>query len=58
MGLSQSGGKRPDGDTRIQWARGKPLAWDITIADRYANSYIGDTITRAGAAADRHQATW
>ena len=34
-------------------AQGRPLIWDITIAETYANSYIGVTATRAIAAADR-----
>ena len=53
VGLSRSDGKRPDGATQILWTRGKPLAWDITIPDTFANSYIGDTSTSATAAADR-----
>ena len=53
VGLSRSDGKRPDDATQIPWTRGKPLAWDITIPDTFANSYIGDTSTRATAAADR-----
>ena len=53
VGLSRSDGKRPDGATQIPWTRGKPLAWDITIPDTFTNSYIGDTSTRATAAADR-----
>ena len=44
-------GERPDGATLIPWTRGKPLAWDITIANTYANSYVNDTATRE--AADR-----
>ena len=40
VGLSRSDGKRPDGATQIPWTRGKPLAWDITIPDTFANSYI------------------
>ena len=51
--LSRSDGKRPDGATQISWTRGKPLAWDITIPNTLANSYIVDTSTRATAAADR-----
>ena len=31
----------------------KPLAWDITIADMYANSHICDVATSATAAAVR-----
>ena len=44
-------GKRPDGATPIP--RDKPLAWDITIPDAYALSYIDDRAARATAAADR-----
>ena len=36
VGLSWSDGKRPDGATLIPWTRGKPLAWDIIVADTYA----------------------
>ena len=46
-------GKSPDGATLIPWTRGKLLAWDITIPDTYARSYIDDTAARATAAADR-----
>ena len=53
VGLSRSDGKRPDGATQIPWTRGKPLAWDITVPDTFANSYIGDTSTRATEAADK-----
>ena len=51
--MPRSDGKRPGSATQIPWTRGKPLAWDITIPDTFANSYIGDTSTRATAAADR-----
>ena len=37
----------------IPWTRGKPAAWDITIPDTYANSYIADTATTALAAASQ-----
>ena len=37
----------------IPWTRGKPLTWDVTIPDTFANSYIGETSTIATAAADR-----
>ena len=37
----------------IPWTRWKPLAWDVTIPDTFVNSYIGETSTRATAAADR-----
>ena len=52
VGLMQDG-KRPDGAILIPWARGKPLAWDVTVPDTYADSHIHDTAIQAGAAADR-----
>ena len=42
-------GERPDGATLIPWTRGKPLAWDIIIANTYANSYVDDMATREAA---------
>ena len=56
VGLSRADGKRPDGATLIPWARGKALAWDVTVADTFALSLIGDTSIPAGAAAN-HQYT-
>ena len=53
VGLSRSDGKRPDGATLIPWTRGKLVAWDVTVPDIYANSYIADTATTASAAANR-----
>jgi len=46
-------GKRPDGSALIPWSRGKPMAWDVTIKDSYAESHIGDTATEASAAANQ-----
>ena len=43
-------GKRPDGTTILPWARGKPLAWDVTVPDTFADA------RDAGAAAE-HAAT-
>jgi len=45
--------KRPDGTTLLPWARGKPMAWDVTVPDTYAESHIGNTATTSGAAANR-----
>ena len=53
VGLPHSDGKRPDGATLIQWTRGKLVAWDVTVADAYANSYVDDTAKTASAAANR-----
>ena len=52
-GLSRDDGKRPDGVTLLPWAKGKPLAWDVTVPDTYADSHLTDTATTAGAAADK-----
>ena len=53
VGLSRSDDKRPDGVTLIPWTRGKPVAWDVTVPDSYANSYIADPATTASAAENR-----
>jgi len=36
-----------------KWARGKPVAWDVTVLDIYAESHIGSTATKPGAAAHK-----
>ena len=46
-------GKRPDGASIIPWRRGRNVTWDVTVADTFAASYVGDTAVRAGAAAER-----
>ena len=55
VSLTLEDNKRPGGTTLLPWAKGKPLAWDITVPDTYAESHIGNTLTIAGATA--HQAT-
>jgi len=52
-GLSRDDGKSPHGVTLLPWAQGKPLAWDVTVPDTYADSHLADTATTAGAAADK-----
>ena len=47
-GLSRNDGKRPDGFTLIPWPRGKPLAWDVTVVQTLADSYVGSTCALAG----------
>jgi len=42
----------------LPWAsgappRGKPMAWDVTVPDTYAESHIGSTATKPGAAAHK-----
>ena len=39
--------------TLIPWQKGKCVAWDVTVADTFATSYINHTVTLAGAAAER-----
>ena len=43
----------PDGTTLLPWARRKPLAWDVTMPDTYAESHINDTMTSPGLATDQ-----
>jgi len=52
-GLSRDDGKRADGVTLPPWAKGKPLARDVTVPDTYADSHLTDTATTAGSAADK-----
>ena len=41
--------KNPDGTTLLPWAKGKPLAWDVTVPDTYsAESHIADTVSTPG----------
>ena len=52
VGMSREDAKRPDGATLIHWARSKPMAWDVTVPDTYAQSHLDSTSQQAGAAAD------
>jgi len=31
ISLMRDDNKRPDGTTLLPWARGKPMAWDVTV---------------------------
>ena len=53
INLMQDDNKRPDGTTLLPWARGKPMAWEVTVPDTYAESHIGNTATKPGAAAQK-----
>ena len=51
VGLMCQDGKRPDGTTILPWSRGKPLAWDLTVPDTYADAHVANSARQAGAAA-------
>jgi len=54
VSLTLEDNKRPDGTTFLPWAKRKPLAWDVTAPDTYAELHIADTLSTPGAAP--HQA--
>ena len=54
-GLITYGGKRPDRATLSPWS--KPLAWDVSVPDTYADSHINMTSSEAGAAARQAAST-
>jgi len=39
--------------TLLPWAKGKPLAWNVSVPDTYADSHLADTATTARAAAGK-----
>ena len=51
-GLVRSDGKRPDGLTLIPWLRGKCLAWDVTVVNPFASSYVNGTALVPGGTAE------
>jgi len=53
VSLTLGDNKRPDDTTLLPWAKGKTLAWDVTVPDTYAESHIADTVSIPGAAAHR-----
>jgi len=58
VSLIQQDGKRPDGTTLLPWARGKPMAWDVTVPGTYAESHIHvDQTTREACSAANKAAT-
>ena len=50
--LSRSDGKRPEGLTLTPWREGHCLAWNITVADTTAISYLPITAITAGSTAE------
>ena len=53
INLMRDDNKRPDGTTLLPWARGKSMAWDVTVPDTYAESHIGNAASKPGAAAQK-----
>jgi len=53
INLMRDDNKRLDGTTLLPWAREKPMAWDVAVPDIYAESHIGNTATKPGAAAQK-----
>ena len=51
VGLSRTAGKRPNGATLISWSREKPLVWNVTVPDTFAESHLKDIAVLAGAVA-------
>jgi len=53
VSLIQQDGKRPDGITLLPWARDKPMAWDVTVPDTYAESHTDHIAREACSAANK-----
>ena len=49
-------GRRLDGVTMIPWARGRCMAWDVTVPDTLAPSHVQATAASAGASASSSEA--
>ena len=56
-GLTRTDGKRPDGVTMVSWARGRCMAWDVTVPDTLAPSHVQASAGRAGVVAELSEAT-
>ena len=50
-GLSRDDGTRPDGITRYPFNRGRPLCWDATCVDTFAETSVPQNAIQAGSAA-------
>ena len=51
--LTREDGKRSDGATLTPCVQGKPLAWDVTVSNTFAQAHLSNTSLTAGAAADK-----
>ena len=55
-GLSRNDFRQPDGLTLFPWAGGRSVVWDYTCRDTLAQSYVIDTASEAGKAAETAEA--
>ena len=53
VGCDRTNSKRPDGTTYFPFSNGKCLAWDATVVDTFAKTYINETASNPGFAADK-----
>ncbi|GAU93516.1 hypothetical protein RvY_05446 [Ramazzottius varieornatus] len=44
---------RPDGLTLVPWYQGKALAWDVTVVDTLAQTYLQGSTNQVGCAANQ-----
>ena len=51
-GMSRTDSKRPDGVTLIPWQRDKSLAWDVTVINTQADSYISAALLSQASVAE------
>ena len=51
-GTERDSDTRPDEMTMMPWKRGKAAAWDVTVVDMMARSWIGHSLTTVGHAAN------
>jgi hypothetical protein len=51
IGLNINQEIRPDGITYVPWRQGRHLAWDLTVVDTVAPTYVVGTAQEAGSAA-------
>lgn len=55
VGVLANSNLRPDGATIVPWKLGKFAAWDVTVADTFAPSYISKTSVMSGSAATQRE---
>jgi hypothetical protein len=51
-GLTSNDARRPDGLTLIPWSSGRCVAWDVTVTNTLADSYLSSSSQQTGGAAE------